>query len=159
MPLTLPQARAIVKRDAQSDVYPTLDDEEIQAILEETVRATVWAPNTAYTYGQVVVPPTRMGNYFIARRAGTSGATTPFTYAQRYGAILSDGSDLLWEARSPEWNDLYDIREATSRAWELKASKASPLVQTSADGQAANDGDIFNHCIQMSNRFKPLRIA
>lgn len=49
-----------------------------------------WAASTAYTVGQVIVPPTRTGHVYKCTTAGTSGASAP-TFPTTAGGTVTDG--------------------------------------------------------------------
>lgn len=157
--LTLTEAREIVKRNVAASTTPALADLDIESILQETAWASVWAANTAYSEGAAVLPPTRNGALYVALQGGTSGTTSPFTaYAPYHISRVSDGT-VVWEARIPAPAELYNVRRACYEAWLLKAAKASEYSAVSEDGQSFNDQQIYEHCLQMADRYRDVRVA
>lgn len=163
--MTLTDAIQIVQRDAQASVTPTLEDEEIEGLLTETMYAQVWASGTAYQYGDRVVPSTRTGYHAFCIIPGTSGSVQPTAFSQgtltaplRYGTRVQDGS-ATWELRAPDFDNLYDVRQATYLAWLLKAGKASEYAPVAQDGQSFHDEQIYQHCNEMAKRYRSVRLA
>ena len=162
---TQSEALEIVRRQCQADIDPALSDEDINAILVQTARAQVWAPNTTYAYGTLVVPTTRTGLVFAPVQAGTSGATEPnwpsddraigpydprwhrqYTDAwgswdnwANYQGTLKDGT-VLWTTASPDFSDIWDIQRATYECWLLKAAQVD--VMNGGDVSSAQVGDV-----------------
>lgn len=165
-PLSLTDARAIVKRDAAADKAPTISDSEVDALLVETVRGSVWAANTPYVIGAKVIPTTRNGYYYEAIKGGTSAATEPtwagvwplYYYADEQGQEVTDGG-VIWVARAPDWAELYDLRAATQQAWLLKAAKASELYEVIEDGQTLKMNQLIGHCERMAARWAPVGVS
>ena len=155
--MKLAEAREAVKRDAAAAVEPVLSDPEIDGLLQETMRARTWSAMTAFKWRDRVVPTTRTGCYFVNVGGGTSGPTEP-DWPDSYGRTVDDGT-CKWECRMPDWDELYDLKLATHRAWVLKASKASEYTAVSEDGQSTHDEQIYEHCERMAKRWQPVRIG
>lgn len=175
-------ALALVKKQCAYDAAPVLTDAEVLEILLRTAHAVVWTPNTAYSYGQKVVPTVRAGYIFEVAVAGTSGAVeppwptsysfsgagysgvgggTPYPLQQYWGLYggIADGPTLQWVARAPDFDNPYDIHRATYECWLLKGAKASELYNVSVDGQSMSRSDIEKHCQLMADRWAPVLIV
>lgn len=185
---TLEEARAIVARQCQSDIDPSIDNDEIDAILQETVHAAAWQASTSYAYGTLVVPTTRTGYVFAPVKAGTSGTQEPtwpvndrafgpfdsrwhyelpYVWQQwDFTGTVEDGT-VTWALVQPDFSDIWDITAATYQCWLLKASKVD--VMGGQDVTMARVGDVEErygsgggikaHCLQMADRYRPLQVA
>jgi hypothetical protein len=157
----LDDAREEVERKAQTSLDPVLTPDEVEAILAGHLRYATWAAETAYAFGDVVVPATRTGQKFRAVQGGTSGATPPFSTTGTYNPFtrISDGSTLVWEEDGRDFGSPYDIRGAVHAAWELKAAKASDRIQFSADGGSFHEQQTLETCLKMVQRYAPVGVA
>lgn len=146
----------------QPSIEPKLDDPgDLEALLDARKRADIWAASTAYSYGQVILPTVRNGHRYRCVQAGTSGATEP-TWLKSQGAEQSDGASspaLTWEEAGPDFDNVYDVRAAIHAAWMLKAMKASLSVDISQQVGGIRASQIYDHCIQMAQKFAPVSIA
>ena len=69
---------------------------DVPAILAEHQRAKIWAPSTAYSFGDVVQLPTRNGHRYVCITPGVSGAEAP-TWSTRRNAGVFEGT-AVWIA-------------------------------------------------------------
>lgn len=58
-----------------------------------------------------------------------------------------------------EWLGAWDIRAASRKAWEVKASKAVADVDYDADGARYSASQLHAHCIKMAERFAAQGVA
>ena len=155
--LTLAEAREAVKAQAAPTVTPALTDGDIEAILTRTANVTVWAADTAYEWGERVIPTSRNGRYYLNKTAGTTGATEP-TWATGLYTYTTDGT-ASWQTMTPDWEQIYNIRRAVYEAWVLKAQKASEYYAFSEDGQSFQAQQVYEHCMKMASRFMPVTVG
>jgi hypothetical protein len=95
----LSDARDEIKLELQTSVDPVVTDDEVDTILAQTIRASVWAASTSYTLGKIVLPTTRTGRGYQVIVPGTSGSTEPTWPTTQMGQV-SEGSSspqLTWE--------------------------------------------------------------
>jgi hypothetical protein len=159
MPRTLEQdkeaALAELTLYVQPDTQPTLDAPALDSLLDQVQRAGFWTASTAYLVGDVILPVTLNGRRFRCIRAGTSGAEEP-EWPIHWAAIVSDGDDeLLWQEDGPEYKNVFDVRAAIHKAWMLKAAKVSQLHNVGS----FNQSQVYEHCLEMADRYAPIGIA
>lgn len=94
--------------------------------------------------------------------AGTAVITgpEPFWPRHRYnqGARIADGSSgvdgytLTWIEDGPQYDNVYDVRQAAHECWLLKAAKASQFVKA---GDISFE-QVYDHCMTEAARFASL---
>ena len=146
-------ALAELKRLAQPDSTPALDDVELNAILDEVQRASFWALTTAFTFGAVVLPATKNGHRYSCSQGGTTAATEPI-WPKRDGASITDGT-VIWQEAGADFDNVFDIRAAAHEAWLMKYAKAVELF----DGGDQKLSQIAERCEQMADKFAPIKIG
>jgi hypothetical protein len=152
-------ALAELRLYAQTEVQPALEPAEIDAILDGVQRATFWAASKAYNVNDVILPVTLNGRRFKCVRAGTSGTTEP-TWPRWLGGIFGEGSgDLLWREDGPEYTNVFDVRGAICAAWMTKAAKASALFNIKSRAEGFDHEQVYNHCLDMAERYAPVGIS
>jgi hypothetical protein len=151
-------ALAELRLGLQPDAQPPLSEPELDQLLEKTQRADFWAAATAYLVGDIILPVTLNGHRFRCICAGTSGATEP-AWPKSWGATISDGDELLWQEDGPEFKNVFDARSAIHYGWMLKASKVAHLHDTKTSGSSFSQSQVYDHCLQMADRFAPIGIA
>jgi hypothetical protein len=174
-------ALALLSAQCAADTYPTLTTDELGTILDATVDATTWQPDTTYIYGQKVRPTTRNGHLYQCIVAGTSDATEPsvwpayttpdprpgVTVPHWYGFInpipgftqVGDGS-VVWIECGFDGNTIYNLQDATYAAWLRKAAKASADYDVTVNaGSAFKRQQVVASCLAMAKQFRPTRIA
>ena len=157
--LTLEAAKTRLILLTQAEVHPVIDQEvELPDILERAVNATIWVEETAYSVGDVVQPSTSNGHRYVCVQAGTSDAEEP-DWTLAYRGRNSDGTTLVWEEAGDEYLSLWDMDLAASLGWELKAMKALKAVNTSQGEQSFDFSLIYDRCMEMAERFRPVMIA
>lgn len=129
-------------------VEPMLEDQEIEAILVDVQRATVWVAATVFEYGDVIYPTSRNGHVYKAVIGGTSSTTEP-TWPTRDGSGVADGSTLRWQEVGRDYGNVFDIPRAINRAWHLKMGKASELMSRKTTGTTFEEQQVFEHCEKM----------
>jgi hypothetical protein len=137
--------------EIQAALPPVVADADLEAILAKVKRAAVWATGTVYAVNDVVIPATENGMRYVVTRAGTSGATEP-SWPTRTRGTVADGTATLQEAGSQY--DLWDMDEAIHEGWKLKKAMAVVYI-------GGEDGlsDVYEHCAEMAERSKPLKVA
>lgn len=162
MPIQTDKAAAIqeLQRLTQFDVEPTIDEPDLDTILENARICSVWEASKAYSYGDVVVPTTsnQDGRRYRCIKSGTSAGTEP-TWSQFQGARMADGSTLVWEEFGTQPKSLWDMRVAAYNAWLEKASKVAPDFDFSGAGESYKRSQVYENCLEMAARYKPLKIA
>jgi hypothetical protein len=169
----------LVKAQAAWDTYPTLDEGEVDALVDATVGYTTWTPATPYTYGKIVQPTVRNGHQYRCIVAGTSLDTEPvwplYTapddrlgltrpswhgFTGLYpGSQVSDGETLVWIECGPDQDGGYDARTATWRAWLQKGAKASADYDGTVGKNTYNRSQVHQHCLAMARIYRPVRIV
>lgn len=153
-------ARLSVTRYGQTAVSPTLDSDEVESILDDAKRVTVWTANTAYAYGDVILPTSRNGHSYRCIQAGTSEADSadePDWPTLQQDQITEGASDplLRWQEDGPDFDNLYNVRAAIHAAWVMKAGKAAALY-SSGVGETQQ---VYDHCFKMAEAYSPVDIA
>ena len=157
-------ARAEVAATLQWTVYPSLTPLEVYALVDDTLRCSFWLADTVYVAGDVVLPATSNGHRYICLTGGTSTATEPEWSVCRL-STTSDGDDLIWVEDGRAYRNVHDIKQAIHDGWLVKAAKAAKEVDATLAGGAsagtfsAKANQIYEHCIQMADRWKPYRIT
>lgn len=142
-----------LRRLAQPDSTPELDDVELNSILDDCQRASFWILSTAFAFGDVVLPATKNGHRYKCTTAGTTAATEP-TWPTRDGSTVTDGT-VTWQEAGPDFDNVFDVRSAAGQAWMVKTAKASVLF----NGSGQQTSQIAEHCKQMAESFDPINIA
>jgi hypothetical protein len=131
--------------------YPALGESEINSLLDDAEVASVWAAETEYEFGAVIVPTAakRVGCKFkVVAFDGNgveSGLTEP-TWSDGRDATYSDGN-ITWQECGSQPSSLWDLNKAAYLGLMKKASK----VQTEFD---YGDAD---HKESASQMYKMLR--
>lgn len=153
-------ARLSVTRYGQTATAPTLDSDEVESILDHVKRGDIWAVNTAYNYGDVILPTIRNGHSYSCIQAGTSEADSadepdwPTLQAEQITEGASDPL-LTWQESGPDFANLYNVRAAIHAAWMMKAGKAAALY-SSGIGETQQ---VHDHCLKMAERYSPVDMA
>lgn len=154
--------KSAVKLFAQTEAEPTLadTDAELGLILDQARRATIWTTATAYAVGAVILPTVRNGRRYKCVQAGTSAATEP-EWSLAIGAQVGDGTgNLVWREDGPDWENVYDLRQAIYLAWRAKAAKAANLYQINKGGHDNHAmQQIYDHCLAEARRWAPLQVG
>lgn len=167
---TLEKARKWLALKAATEQFPELSTEEVGSILDDFESITIWAKETSYVLGNVVIPTegNRVGRVFKCVSGGTSGVTEPNWAAMVLPSVGISGSVIIGNAGSgrfanPDgsaaWTDagtevdLWDLDDAAAAAWEAKAAKAAHLHRTNRGGNDYDFEGIYRHCLDMANRF------
>jgi hypothetical protein len=162
MPIQTDKAVAMQEllRLSQFDIEPMIGEDELDTILTNAQVCSVWAASTAYSYGDVVVPTcaNQNGRRYRCVKAGTSGSTEP-TWGHFQMSRTADGSSLIWEEAGAQPKSIWDMRVAAYNAWLAKASKASTDFDFSGAGESYKRSQVYDHCLEMAAKYKPLKIA
>jgi hypothetical protein len=146
-------AKAALRRYAQPDTEPKLDDTELNSILDSVQRASFWLPSTVQVYGAVVLPATQNGHRYRCTRGGATAATEP-TWPTRNGAVITDG-EVEWTEAGADFENVFDIRAAAHEAWKIKEAKATVLF----DRDRQLYSQIASQCREMAQSFEPIKFA
>ncbi len=163
--LTEAEARARLERLVAHTTPPTLDAEEISALLLVAARVdsagalreeagAEWAPSTAYAVGDTVVPTSRNGVRYRVSVAGTSGAAEPATWPVT--GTVTDGG-VTWEidtATPAAWSPTYDLAAAAAEGWRVKAGLVSDRFRFADDGDSYDRDQVFAHCVRMAEQYE-----
>lgn len=136
---------------------------EVPTILARHKRAELWSAATVYQLGAAVIPTVANRNgrrYGLTRFTDVAtdqqtGTTEP-SWPDGREAQVTDGH-VVWEEAGNDYGGvLWDFTAAARDGWSLKASKATPGVDfQDAAGLAIKGGQLYDHCIEQSNRFVP----
>jgi len=162
----------------QGNTAPVLDVDELQRCLDDARVAFEWSASEDFSVeprgiGAVVIPTSANRNgrrYKLVAFDGTgtsSGSAEPSwpavsltlpNWVMGFQGIVTDGN-LTWREDGPEVQQLWDMNDAASRAWSLKASKTVTCVDFGQDGVRFNAGDVHAHCIAMALFYQPIQFA
>ena len=160
MPLTETQAYNEVARMTQSDEYPTLTNDDLTLIVETNVRYSAWVANTAYSFGDIVVPVIQNGRLYECSTAGTTGDTNQFPefYTAYANGIRFVDNTVTWVDAGPANTEKYDVRSAVRAGWILKAAKVANLINSKDGSQDIQLENLHKQCLTMAERYRPLVI-
>ena len=180
-----PAAFTQLKLRCAADTDPALSTEELTAILDATLRWSIWAPNTLYAFGALVIPTVRNGHtykavvnqQFTPQPEGVSGPVEPIwplyinpdrhisetrPYWGGFGGPLGHyavaqvtDNAIIWQEAGPDDADPYDLRKAVYDAWLLKAGKASAHITATFGPDKTWANLVFDHCMLMAHRNAP----
>lgn len=144
----------------QPDIAPVIPSLALDTILNSTRRATIWAADTAYGFGDVILPTVRNGHCYRCIQAGTSEASADNEPEWPVGmsATITEGASdplLMWQEAGPDFDNLYDVRAAIRQVWEMKASLTASL-HSSGGAQAQQ---VYDHCLKQAERYGSLEMA
>lgn len=142
-----------LRRLAQPDSTPELDDVELNSILDSAQRASFWIAETAFVFGDVVLPATKNGHRYKCTQAGTTAATEP-TWPTRDGSVVTDGT-VKWEEAGPDYDNVFDVRAAVQQAYLLHQTKSSVLF----DGSGQRVSQITEHWKEQADSIDPVKFA
>jgi hypothetical protein len=142
-----------LRRLAQPDSTPALDDTELNAILDDCQRASFWAPSKAFNYGDVVLPVTKNGHHYVCIQTGTTGPAEP-AWPSRGASTVTDGT-VKWREAGADFDNVFDVRAAAHQAWTIKAAKASEMFDSGNDSTS----QIGERCREMAKSFNPIGLA
>jgi len=146
-------ALALLRMLVQPDTTPTLDDVELNAVLDGVQRASFWTLSTVFIFGAVVLPATKNGHRYVCTQGGTTAATEP-NWPTRDSARITDGT-VTWEEDGPDYENVFDIRAAAHEAWLMKEAKASVLFDL-GDQKLSQ---IADRCREKAESFTPILIG
>lgn len=154
-----------LKRNCAYTSVPVLDEtDDLEPILAETARASIWTDDTAYIFGAVVLPTVRNGHRYRCIQGGTSAedAEDEPQWPLFTGRTITDGESdpqLIWQEDGPDYENVYDVRRATHKAWLLKAARASELYLTRQSGSTFEHQQIYQHCMEQAKAWAPINMA
>lgn len=153
--MTLEEAINEVTLSAQTDQFPNLSPEQVSALVEKNMRATVWTAAHEYKIGDVVQPTTPNGHFYKCAIGGISSFVEP-TWTLRENGEVVDSLSLVWRECGVDLNgNLYNTRNAIHDAWMMKASMAAKDFDVSIDNQKWNRSQIYDHCLEMARAWSP----
>lgn len=136
-------------------------NQELDQIIVNSARASLWAANHAYAYGDVILPNARNGHRFLCVRPGTSGTTEP-TWPTGTGATQSEGTgvnSLLWQEAGPDFKSIYDLRRAKYEALDLKVQRAAVRSQTITDGRGQANSYLYLDLVRERDKYRPVGVS
>jgi hypothetical protein len=111
---------------------PTISDDELTNLLEQQATVSLFAPDTVYARGQIVLPSTAdlnaRGPAYVIAQGGLAGSE-PSTWPNSPGLRVITGSvQITWWGihDGAPW----DITEAARLALKLKIARCARLVDT-----------------------------
>jgi len=159
MPLTKQQAVDKLASMCQADIFPVLNVDILNEIIDENTRSTSWTALLYYSYGSIVQPTVPNGRFYRVIVPGTSGATEPNFPTQGYtGQVVADVGDLLFVDYGPAQEEIYDVRSAARACWIRKAGIVANLTDVEDGENKLNLSKVYEQCIKMSNLFRPIEI-
>lgn len=72
------------------------------------------------------------------------------------GALIDRVAVMDAQGRGPrddDWEPVYDVNQASARAWRVKAGRVAGNFTFSADGSSFNKADVMAHCLDMEQRY------
>jgi len=151
---------------SQANVCPELDyttaKSELRLILTKHQRASVWATDTAYQLGDVVIPTAANRNghrYKLVEFTATgtdqkSGATEPSWSTTRDSQHTDDV--VVWQEDGWDWNGvLWDLTAAARDAWLAKAAKTTGRVDFTTQSIGVSASQLYEHCMAQANKYQP----
>lgn len=153
--MTLEEAIGEVTLSAQTDQFPDLTPEQVEALVVKNQRATIWTAETEYKIGDVVQPTAPNGHFYKCAIRGTSSAVEPSWTKREKGEVV-DSLSLVWvECGLDSDGNIYNTRNAIFDAWMLKASMSAKDFDVSIDQQKWNRSQIYAHCLEMARAYSP----
>jgi hypothetical protein len=135
---------------------PELSTAELEGVIKDSQIGATWQADTYYPQGATVIPAVPNGHIYRCAVAGTSGSTEP-AWNQFFSTTTTDNTVSWLEAGFDR--GFFNLDQATSDAWLLKAGKAAPLVQNSSAGQSLASQQLFSHCNQMARYWEPTKVS
>lgn len=148
---TLADAKTRLAFEIQASVPPVLTDADLTMILSKLARGSVWAASAVIRIGDIVLPSVSNGHRYRAVTAGTTTASQPTWPVTGYSTI-QEGL-IIWVEDGEEY-DLWDMDMAIYEGWKIKKAKAVIYI-----GSDEGLSDVYEHCADMVDRSKPLRVA
>jgi hypothetical protein len=162
---------------------PELDEAAIVSLLANAKLASVWVASTTYNMGEVVMPTVRNSRrYRLVAFDGTgvtSGLTEPSWPAPNVSsndypvwgmaqpnpvvgwwrnAVVTDNA-ITWQEDGADYDSLWDIQVAAFNGWMLKAGRAICAVDLSSGQMKQSQSQIYDHCLEMAQRYAPVMVA
>lgn len=134
--------------------YPALTPELVRSLVDAGTRCTAHSTETAYSFGDRVVPAAPNGREYRCVVPGTSGATVPtwpsYTYA-RNGQLITDGT-VTWRDEGPAYPTRFDMGQILREVWLAKAAVAAADVDVTDGTLKVSASQAWDRCIKMANR-------
>lgn len=110
----------------------------------------VWAANTAYALGAVVVPEPRDNHYYVCTTAGTSGAAQPtFNNDLTYTLTTTDNTVVWTDTGAAPWAWTWNIPYAVKKVWEVKQAKLVTAYDLKQGDLSWSRDQMFKHIQEM----------
>ena len=161
------QADALAQLGRMVDVAgdPPLSADDLAGCLADTARF-VGQPypgkGQAVAVGFVTVQavlPAGLPRLFRCLTAGTLGGVLSVPNVSSWlGYRVGDGS-AVWVDVGIAPPDAFDVRGAARAAWLLKASRAAQYFDVKSPGQVFDQSQVYKHCTEMADRFRPVFVA
>jgi len=141
----------------QPETAPALSDEDLNAIIDQCLRATYWLPNETHRAGALVMPSVSNGHRYRADKSGVAASTEP-NWPLAQGAKIRDG-EVVWIEDGPDYISAYNVELAIHLAWARKLAKAPSCTDWKAGGISNSGSQIFDHLEKMVMLTKPFEVA
>lgn len=153
--MTLEEAISEVTLSAQADAFPSLTQPQVSDLVMKNQRATVWTAGKQYKIGDIAQPTIPNGHFYRRILAGLSPAGEP-VWTLKENWTVYEGNSVVWvECGIDLDGNLYNVRNAISAAWLLKASLAANQFDASIDNQKWHRSQIYEHCLEMARAWSP----
>lgn len=158
------EARAHLERLVAATTPPTLDSNEISALLAayaltDNAGATyagdvAWSASMALAVGDRVVPSLRTGKvYEVTASDGTAGTEEPSWPDS--GSVTADGVTYERAVDDPAaWQPSYALAAAAAEGWRVKAGLVSDRFRFADEGDSYDRQQIFEHCVRMAEMYE-----
>lgn len=145
------KALMLLKDLSEATVEPSLEDSELEAILDRQKVAQVWQAGIAVRVGTILYPTVANGRWYQVTKAGVTGATEP-AWSQGLSTIIE--SSVTYQDLGTS-RDLYDVQAAAYEAWSKKCAKASQYVSTPGIDMSS----IYKRCVEMRESYEQVYMA
>lgn len=169
-------AIAVLELLCPSASDPTLLPTDMDALLVQTKRASLWEVSTPYALGVTLMPTVRNGRRYKLIAFDGSGVSSgtiepswpsPSSNPENFpvwsafapqgdgwwrNAIVSDGN-LTWQEDGEDFDSLWDIQRAAFNGWMLKAGRAICAVDLQSGQMKQAQSQIYQHCCDMAQRY------
>lgn len=167
--LTLAQQRdaalASIRLHGQLSLFPRVEDEEMNSILEACLQAKPWEDATDYEVNDIVIPTKRNRHAYRCIQQGESAATEP-TWPLVQSSTVTDGTgdtEIIWQEIGPDTNymfkgNLYQWDRALNQIFLLKAERSLHLHDTRRSQSSSDKSQLHAQFLKMAQAWQPIRI-
>lgn len=152
----------------EGNTAPVLTPEELLRCLDNARLAFLWTASENFAtaprcLGSVAQPTAtnRNGHRYKLTSfdgTGTTGGSTEPSWPTGFREIVTDGN-LTWTEDGSDYQQLWDMNDAASRAWSLKKGKVATCTDFRQDGVGFSASQVFDHCLEMARFYQSVQIA